>query len=149
MKIFDRVILIEQLELHDEGIRLQIYPDKKGIPTIGIGRNLKDRGISKATAYQMVHEDIDEVEASLDRRLPWWRRLDLVRQHVLANMCFQLGISRLLLFEKFLAHAMIGEYDQAAAEMLDSQWAREDSPKRALRLAVEMRHGGDHVAIRS
>src|SRR5882724_4838674 len=142
MQVFDRVILIEQLELHDEGIRLQIYNDTKGIPTIGIGRNLRDKGISKATAYQMVHEDIDEVEASLDRRLPWWRQLDEVRQNVLANMCFQMGISRLMNFKKFLAHAMISEYDKAAVEMLDSQWAHEGSPKRALRLAEEMRHGG-------
>jgi len=141
----NREKLIDQLtkdECRNNTPALLVYLDSKGIPTIGIGRNLRDKGISKATAYQMVHGDIDEVEASLDRRLPWWRRLDDVRQNVLANMCFQMGISRLMGFKKFLAHAMISEYDQAAVEMLDSQWAHEDSPKRALRLAEEMRHGG-------
>ena len=44
--MFDENILIKQLIIH-EGIILHVYKDSLGIDTIGIGRNLKDRGISK------------------------------------------------------------------------------------------------------
>lgn len=146
----DRLRLIDQLildECRDGKPELKVYRDSKGIETIGIGRNLQ-KGITNGEAYHLAHNDIDEVEVELDIHVAWWRKMDEVRQNVLANMCFQLGISRLLKFEKALAHMMIGEYDQAAAEMMDSKWAREDSPKRALRLAEEMRHGGGgHVAV--
>ena len=37
--------LIQKLITH-EGLRLQVYEDSLGIATIGIGRNLEDRGIN-------------------------------------------------------------------------------------------------------
>ena len=37
---------IQKLITH-EGLRLQVYQDTLGIDTIGIGRNLEDRGITK------------------------------------------------------------------------------------------------------
>ncbi len=37
---------IQKLIAH-EGLRLQVYQDTLGIDTIGIGRNLEDRGITK------------------------------------------------------------------------------------------------------
>ena len=43
---YDREKLVEKLIQH-EGLVLQVYQDSLGIDTIGIGRNLKDRGISK------------------------------------------------------------------------------------------------------
>ena len=36
-----------------EGERLKIYSDSKGIPTIGIGRNLRDRGITPAESQML------------------------------------------------------------------------------------------------
>jgi len=33
--------------IHHEGMVLTVYEDSLGIETIGIGRNLKDRGITK------------------------------------------------------------------------------------------------------
>ena len=43
---YRREHFIEELIKH-EGLKLQVYQDTLGIDTIGIGRNLKDRGISK------------------------------------------------------------------------------------------------------
>ena len=132
--------LIDELE-RDEGLRLKVYADQLGIPTVGIGRNLRDKGITRGEAYHLLNNDIDEIQADLDAALPWWRRLDEVRQRVLANMCFNLGIHGLLKFEHMLAHAMISEFDMAAAEMVGTAWAKQVGP-RAVRLAEMMRHGG-------
>jgi lysozyme len=132
-------LLIDELA-RDEGIRLKVYNDSLGIPTIGIGRNLRDRGISKEEAYQLLNHDLESVFADLDQHLPWWRRLDDVRQRVIANMCFNLGINRLMGFEHTLACAMTGRYREAAVSMLDSKWADQVGP-RAQRLAEMMRQG--------
>ena len=40
-----------------EGVVLTVYKDTLGIDTIGIGRNLKDRGISKEELDYMENED--------------------------------------------------------------------------------------------
>ena len=106
-----------------EGIRLKPYVDTVGKTTIGVGRNLDDIGISNDEAMMLLESDVLTVLADLDRVFPWWRTLSDVRQLVLANMCFNMGITRLSLFKKFLAALQAGEYDLAAAEMLSSKWA--------------------------
>ena len=57
---YDRQDLIEKL-IVAEGLRLQVYKDTLGIDTIGIGRNLEDRGISKEELDWMDIPSIDPV----------------------------------------------------------------------------------------
>ena len=123
--------------IRDEGYRLLPYEDSEGILTIGIGRNL-EKGLSKDEVDVLYHNDIVSVEKDLDRSLPWWRMLDEPRQRVLANMCFNLGIGRLLGFRKTLKAIESGDYLLAAIEMLDSKWARQVG-NRATRLARIMK----------
>jgi lysozyme len=134
-----RAMLRDQLII-DEGLRLKPYKDTKGILTIGVGRNLDDVGISHDEAMALLDTDIANHAADLDRELPWWSRLDDARQLVLANMAFNLGIQRLLLFKKMLDHLARGEYDAAADEMQASSWAGQVGP-RATRLIATMRGG--------
>ena len=42
-------------------------------------------------------------------------------------------------FDDTLNTAKLGDYDKMATEMLDSKWAREDSPNRANALANEIK----------
>ena len=63
----------------------------------------------------------------------WWKDLPEDLQRVMANMCFNLGITRLLKFKKFLAAMEENKWDKAAVEMLDSRWAIQVGP-RAIRL---------------
>ena len=131
--------LVEQLKLH-EGVELLPYEDAVGKMTIGIGRNLTDNGISIATAEQMLMEDISRVETELNKVYPEWCDLSENRQLVLADMAFNLGIPRYLLFTNFWAALGEGDYDVAADEMLDSIWANQVG-ERAVRLAGMMRDG--------
>jgi lysozyme len=125
----------------DEGLRLKPYLDTKGILTIGVGRNLADMGISHDEAMALLDNDIASHAADLDRELPWWSRLDAARQLVIANMAFNLGIQRLLMFKKMLDHLARGEYDAAADEMQASAWAGQVGA-RAARLIATMRGAG-------
>jgi lysozyme len=126
--------------LHDEKLELKPYRDTVGKLTIGVGRNLEDRGISVPEARYLLANDIDLVVAELDAALPWWRELSEARQRVMANMAFNLGTPKLLEFEHTLGLARAGKYSEASDAMLQSKWAHQVGP-RASRLAVMMRDG--------
>ena len=126
--------------VRDEGMRLKPYTDTVGKVTIGVGRNLDDVGISEDEALAMLDADIDRSMADLDRTLPWlFERPEPVRR-ALVNMCFNLGWPRLSGFRNMLDALEAGDYDRAAAEALDSRWARQVGA-RAERIAALFREG--------
>ena len=127
--------------IQDEAIRTKPYRCSAGKLTIGVGHNLDDKPITKRAALLILEDDIADVVADLDRALPWWRDMDDARQNVLANMCFNLGLDRLLGFKNALAAMARQDYDEAADEMHNSRW-REQVGARADRLIAIMR--GDH-----
>lgn len=138
---FDLLRLVNELE-RDESLRLKPYRDngpKKKL-TIGIGRNLEDVGITKGEAYVMCHNDIERCVIDLNTRLPWWQELDDVRQRVLLNMTFNMGIKDVLEFKKTILLIQGGNYSKAAEEMLRSEWAQEVG-SRACRLSKMMANG--------
>jgi len=146
-----------QLTEH-EATRLRPYDDAtgeelrpgdtlRGKITIGIGRNLSDRGISGAESHIFLANDIKGTVADLDRNLPNWRRLDEIRQRVLTDMVFNLGISRFLGFTRMLqalsqalAQGPQGDYARVGDEMKDSDWYRQVG-KRGKRLVLMMDTG--------
>jgi len=129
-----------QLVRH-EGLRLKPYRCTAGKLTIGIGRNLDDRGISQKEAYAMLERDIVDCEQWLIDEIPEvYNKLDEVRQSVLLNMCFNLGIGGLLEFNNTLAYIAAGDWERAANGMLASKWAKQVG-RRAIELSELMRKG--------
>jgi len=129
-----------QLVRH-EGLRLKPYRCTAGKLTIGIGRNLDDRGISQKEAYTMLERDIQDCEQWLIDKIPEiYNKLDEVRQSVLLNMCFNLGIKGLLEFKNTLAFIDAGDWERAANGMLASKWAKQVG-RRAIELSELMRKG--------
>ena len=120
----DRDRLIEELK-RDEGVELKAYQDTEGIWTIGIGRNLQDVGVSMDEAEYMLANDIDVAVGELQRTFDWFEGLSDARLRVCINMCFNLGLTRLLGFKKFLAAMAAGDWETAGVEMLDSKWSRQ------------------------
>lgn len=131
--------LAEQLKIH-EGLRLKPYRDTVGKLTLGIGRNLEDKGISEKEALSMLNNDVDEFYSKLAKKIPWFLNLDDARQNVLVNMAFNLGINGLLSFEMTLKLIECGDYHNAANEMLNSKWARQVG-NRAYELSTQMATG--------
>ena len=130
----------DQLVRH-EGLRLKPYRCTAGKLTIGIGRNLEDRGISQKEAYAMLERDILDFEQQLLNEIPEvYNKLDEVRQSVLLNMCFNLGIKGLLEFKNTLAFIDAGDWERAANGMLASKWAKQVG-MRAIELSELMRKG--------
>lgn len=120
--------------------RMFPYRDSVGKLTIGWGRNLEDRGISGSEGEFLLQNDIDDHLGELLKELPWVAVLDPVRRNVLADMAFNLGVPKLLTFEKTLASIREGKYELASVQMLQSTWAKQVGT-RALTLAKMMRTG--------
>lgn len=135
----DLVTLRVQLK-RDEGLRLLPYLDADKKITIGYGRNLTDTGINQNEAEDLLTQDITRHVADLLGAFPVVARLDSVRQIVLSNMCFNLGIRRLSGFVQMWAAINRSDWAGAASDMLNSDWAQQVGA-RATRLAASMASG--------
>ena len=124
--------LREELTL-DEGCVDNIYLDHLGYSTFGIGHLVLktdpeyeqevDTPVSEDRIKECFEKDIQNVIDDLDRNMDWWKDLPEDLQRVMANMCFNLGITRLLKFKNFLSAMENKDWEKAAVEMIDSRWA--------------------------
>ena len=124
--------LIQELIL-DEGYKYETYEDHLGFLTLGVGHLVLDTDpeinkpvgtpIGEERILECLNDDIETVCDELNRNMPWWKELSDEKMRVLANMCFNLGITRLLKFRKFLAALESGDFETAGEEMMDSKWA--------------------------
>lgn len=128
--------LKDQLVRH-EGLRAFPYRDAVEKLTIGVGRNLDDVGISRDEALYLLDNDISKARQNVLNAFPWASDIDGVRQDVLVNMCFNMGLGRLRGFMKMLDALRINDWQRAAREMLDSHWAQQVGD-RAKELAQQM-----------
>lgn len=136
---------IEELLIYHEGKIDHAYQDSLGFWTIGVGHLIDKRKggrVSDAIIKALLDEDIQGKIADLDERLPWWKTLDEVRQKVLIDMCFNLGIGGLLGFKNTLQAIKEGRWTDAKNGMLSSVWAKQVGT-RANELAKMIETGED------
>lgn len=130
----------EELIAADEGYREYPYRCPAGKLTIGYGYNL-DAGMPEDEALLLMRYRLSKLRARCESLFPWFGRMNDVRRRVILSMAYQMGVDGLLGFRRALAALARDDYAEAATHMLDSKWARHDSPARARRLAEMMRHG--------
>ena len=135
----DKRVLTEML-IQEESLEGKVYKCSAGKLTVGVGRNLEDVGISVDEAHYLLKNDIERVEMELARFYPLFYTLDNVRQTVLADMCFNLGIVRLSKFKRMWRALAKDDFTAASIEMMDSNWA-EQVGVRAEKLALMMGPG--------
>ena len=124
-----------ELLIKREAIRLKPYRWPAGKLTIGIGRNLEDKGISRAEAIFLCENDIlDAIEDLNDIFGPLSsNELTEARQLVLVDMRFNLGPGGFRTFKKMIAAVKVGDWEEAAAQMKDSAYFKQVG-SRGLRL---------------
>jgi lysozyme len=138
--------LRRQLVLH-EGYARVPYVDSVGKVTGGIGHNFNAHPISDAIIELWFQEDLADAIEGLDKHLPWWRNLNEVRQRVLIDMAFNMGMgipdkTGLLSFTNTLACIEAEDWEGAAYGMLVSKWYRQVKG-RGERLRLMMLTGED------
>ena len=136
---YDMASLEDQLITH-EGLELKPYQCTADKLTIGVGRNIEDRGITEDEARYLLKNDIKIVEDELLSKKPMVAELDAVRQRVLVDMGFNLGIPTLLKFQNMWLAIEQEDIIQPRIEMMDSRWARQVG-QRAHKLSEAMRIG--------
>jgi lysozyme len=125
-----------------EGFRGQMYTDSEGFWTIGFGRLIdpsKGGHITTDEAEYLLANDLKRAELQCES-LPVYHELSPVRQAVLIEMCFNLGLEGLKGFKRTLRAISEQDYDEAAVYMLESKWARQVG-RRAVRLSEQMKTG--------
>lgn len=150
-----------------EGWSATAYIDTRGYITIGFGHNLGKLILPSGVRFQdcriapvhgisttigetlMVGVLMDKLEA-LKKELPWLSQLDEIRQQVLADMAFNMGVrgtgkpgdKKGLVdgWPNFLGQVQRGDYEAAARNMLGTPW-RDQVGDRAVHLAYMMQHG--------
>ena len=128
---------LQRIKRHED-FREKPYPDPIHgwkVPTFGYGFTY----ITKQEAEPILRNRIQTITAELRRRLSFFRQLPEDIQSVLVEMAYQLGIPGLLKFRKTLKFLALGQYSEASEEMLDSKWAKKDTPRRARELAEIVR----------
>lgn len=112
------------IEKH-ESLKLKPYECPKGKLTIGYGRNLDDRGITQNEAKVMLERDLLDTKLELEDKIKFFHKLDDIRQNVLIEMAYNMGVPHLLEFKNTLKFMEKGDFINASIEMLDSQWHRD------------------------
>ncbi len=122
----------------DEGDRDRPYDDKTqlrvrapvGNITIGRGRNLDAKPLSRAAIEFLFDEDLnDALQIAVDFvGIGCWERLTENRQLALLNLAFNIG-NRLRTFQKMLAAIKAEDYPIAGLELRRSLWALQVDPK--------------------
>ena len=133
----------------DEGVKYEIYLDHLGYPTVGCGHLIqpddeeygKEVGtpITEARCSTLFASDIDGVLAVCGRLYATFSDLPEEAQKIIANMMFNMGLTRLSKFKKMKAAIEKGDFKEAANQMHDSKW-RTQVPNRAERLINRMRN---------
>jgi GH24 family phage-related lysozyme (muramidase) len=160
------------IELH-EGRKEKAYVDTKKHPTIGIGFNL-DRadakqwveslglnydamkegkiGLTNSHIEQLYEADLATAIADAKKFFPRFDELDAMRQIVLVDMVFNLGLSRLNKFKKFKLALEQNDYEEAAQQMEQSRWAKQVNSRSLKANIPAMRNGEmpyNDIALRS
>lgn len=131
---------LQKLLILHEGKKLKPYVDTVGKTTLGVGRNISDRGISEGECAIMLSNDIDIVLKQFKNNFPQLSNLCDVRKLVMLDMIFNVGINRFLGFKKTIDAINNNDFEKASQEMLDSTWAKQVGA-RAKRLSEMMRSG--------
>lgn len=101
------------------------YHDTRGKLTIGVGRNLTDDGITGEEAKFLLTNDIKKVRYQAQATFPWFNKLSPVRQNVVLDMIFNLGLGGFETFHNFISALSTGNFNSASQFMLQSKWANQ------------------------
>ncbi len=138
---------LEERIIRHEGFCAIPKPDAKGMYVIGFGcditpaecENYKD-GITWDEAEKLMEYRLNILKQNTAKEFPWLAELDAVRQSVILEMAYQMGVSGVAAFHGMIAAIQEKDWDKAAQAMLDSLW-HQQTPSRAEELAQMMLKG--------
>jgi len=107
----------------EEGFRAKAYKDIHGFTTIGYGFCV-DQGITQFAAAALLQAQIQERDQALQAYI-WYKNLDPVRQSVIVDISFNVGVEGLLHFPNMIMALTRKDWSGAEQELLNSEVAHE------------------------
>tara|TARA_R100000329_G_scaffold137934_1_gene119178 strand:+ start:8444 stop:8845 length:402 start_codon:yes stop_codon:yes gene_type:complete len=129
--------LIDSIK-ENEGYKSTVYTDTLGFDTIGYGFAIKDLELDEEVCDLILDKKLDKLIDATNKKFPFLRGLPQDKCEVIFEMVYQLGLNGVSRFKKMLKALENKDYDKAAAEMLDSLWAKQ-TPNRAIKLSNQMK----------
>ena len=126
--------LIDEIKKH-EGFSPVVYKCTAGYDTIAYGQRIKYLKVTEEQATEWLEEEINNLKYILADKYLWFLPAPTEVQNVVINMAYQLGPSAFGKFKKTIYLLAHKDYKGASSEMLDSKWARTDTPRRAKELS--------------
>ena len=126
--------LIKSIKQH-EGFRSRVYQCSNGFDTVGYGACIKDLEIDEDIAEMILIRQVHKLEKRVSETFDWFDKIPDSVKDVIIEMCFQIGVSGFNKFRKTIGYAEERDWNNMSIEMLDSKWAKSDSPNRAKALA--------------
>jgi len=120
----------------NEGFRSQPYKCSNNVLTIGYGFAVKDLELDEDICDMILERKLDKLIKDVNDKWIWVADLPDKAQHVLYEMVYQMGLKGVSSFKLTLGYLANQEFLLASKEMLDSKWAKSDSPERALRMSA-------------
>ena len=133
--------LIDDIKKH-EGFSPVVYQCTAGYDTIGYGKRIKYLQITEEQAEEWLEEELQNLKYVLADKYDWFLPAPQEAQDIVMNMNYQLGVTAFSKFKKTIKYIKVKDYKSASTEMLDSKWARDDTPRRAKELSDRMKHIG-------
>lgn len=113
---------LEKQLLDHEGYKPFAYRCSAGKLTVGIGRNLENKGLTLDESLYLLRNDIRECVEDLWAIFPSFHNLSAVKRHVLIDMRFNLGATGFRRFKRMICAVEKRDFTLAAHEMMDSKW---------------------------
>lgn len=126
-----------------EGLKTTLYKDSLGNLTIGVGHLLepsKGGKISINASMFILGEDLAGAHSQLIK-YSWFNQLDDIRQGMLIEMCFNIGMHGVLEFTDMIKSIVKQDYYQASLDFLNSREAHQIKSERADDMAYRLRFG--------
>jgi lysozyme len=121
----DAISTATDLLKQEEGFKKFPYKDTMGNLTIGYGLALYKHGIPEPLAAIITSYILaNEIEPQL-KTLTWYQNLDSIRQSIILDMAYQLGVGGLLAFNSMIACLANKDYNGAADDLLKSLLAKQ------------------------
>ncbi len=128
--------LIERIQRH-EGFCETAKVDVSPMMVIGFGHDITSKqaandyanGITYDEAMNLLEADIAKCTDQACNYIVGFEELDPIRQDVLLEMIFQLGINGVLAFRNMLTAIVNGDWSKAGYEMVNSKWHSETTAR--------------------
>jgi len=131
----------------DEGVVYEIYHDHLGYPTFGIGHLVLEDDpecgwevgevVSEERVNECFEKDVQTVIEDCKKLHDGWDGYPQEVKQIVANMMFNMGLTRLSQFKRHNSALYSGDWKEAAIEGRDSRWYKQVT-NRAERLMTRL-----------